>query len=75
MSQMRVEEMMVTAERERLVRSARSARRSHGLRIAALRLAARGLRVERQIDFDFETVRAHGRVLAVRPNTPPSARP
>ena len=59
MSQMRVEEMMVTAERERLVRSARAARRPHGLRIAALRLAARGLRVERQID--FETVRAHGR--------------
>jgi hypothetical protein len=59
MSQMRVEEMMVTAERERLVRSARSARRPRGLRIAALRLAARGLRVERQID--FETVRMHGR--------------
>jgi hypothetical protein len=57
MSQMRVEEMMATAERERL---ARSARKPRGLRIAALRLAARGLRVERQID--FETVRAHGRV-------------
>ncbi len=59
MSQMRVEEMMVTAERERLVRAARAARRPRGLRIAALRLAARGLRVERQID--FETVRMHGR--------------
>jgi hypothetical protein len=56
LSQMRVEDMLATAERERL---ARSARKPRGLRIAALRLAARGLRVERQID--FETVRAHGR--------------
>jgi hypothetical protein len=59
MSQMRVEDMISAADRDRLARSARPARRPHGLRIAALRLAARGLRVERQID--FETVRAHGR--------------
>jgi hypothetical protein len=59
MSQMRVEDMISAADRDRLARSARAARRPHGLRIAALRLAARGLRVERQID--FETVRAHGR--------------
>jgi hypothetical protein len=56
MSEMRVQEMMVAAEQNRL---ARSARKPRGLRIAALRLAARGLRVERHID--FETVRTSSR--------------
>lgn len=49
LAQMRVDDLIAQAERERLARLARPARRS--LRIRALRLAARGLRVEREIDF------------------------
>jgi hypothetical protein len=55
MSQMRVDEMIADADRARLLRAAR---RPRGLRIAALRMAARGLRVEREID--FETARIPG---------------
>jgi hypothetical protein len=47
-AQIRAEELMAEAERERL---SRAHRKPGALRIAALRLAARGLRVEREIDF------------------------
>jgi hypothetical protein len=50
----RIEELIAEAERIRLVRSARPPRAL--LRVRALRLVARGLRVEREID--FPTVRA-----------------
>ena len=46
--QQRIQEQIDAAARERLVRAARPAR---AWRIAALRLAARGLRVEREIEF------------------------
>jgi hypothetical protein len=48
-AQLRIQELIAEAERERLVRSARPPRAL--LRVRALRLAARGLRVEREIDF------------------------
>ena len=51
---MRIQELIAEAERVRLVRSARPPRAL--LRVRALRLAARGLRVEREID--FKTARA-----------------
>jgi hypothetical protein len=54
LAQARIEELIAEAERVRLVRSARPPRAL--LRVRALRLAARGLRVEREID--FPTVRA-----------------
>jgi hypothetical protein len=56
MSKMRVDEMIADADRARL---RRLARRPRGLRIAALRLAARGLRVEREIE--FKSARVPGR--------------
>lgn len=45
----RIQELIAEAEREHLLRSARPPRAL--LRVRALRLAARGLRVEREIDF------------------------
>jgi hypothetical protein len=57
LAQARIEELIAEAERIRLVRSARPPRAL--LRVRALRLVARGLRVEREID--FPTVRAPSR--------------
>jgi hypothetical protein len=45
----RIQELIAEAEREHLARSVRPPRAL--LRVRALRLAARGLRVEREIDF------------------------
>jgi hypothetical protein len=56
-AQTRIRELIAEAERERLVRSARPPRTL--LRIRALRMVARGLRVEREID--FTTARVPGR--------------
>ena len=52
---MRVDDLIAEAERVRLARSARPARTL--LRVRALRLVARGLRVEREIDFETAAVR------------------
>jgi hypothetical protein len=49
-----IQDLIAEAERVRLVRSARPPRVL--LRVRALRLAARGLRVEREIDFATERV-------------------
>lgn len=49
LAQMRIDELIAEAERVRLVRAARPPRVL--LRVRALRLAARGLRVEREIEF------------------------
>jgi hypothetical protein len=57
LAQARIEELIAEAERIRLVRSARPPRAL--LRVRALRLVARGLRVEREID--FETARIPSR--------------
>ena len=54
LAQIRVDELIAEAERVRLARSARPPRTL--LRVRALRLAARGLRVEREIDFTTERV-------------------
>jgi hypothetical protein len=57
LAQFHIDDLIAEAERVRLVRSARPPRVL--LRVRALRLAARGLRVEREID--FETARVPGR--------------
>jgi hypothetical protein len=49
LAEQRIGELIAEAERARLVRAARPPRTL--LRVRALRLAARGLRVEREIDF------------------------
>jgi hypothetical protein len=49
LAEARIQELIAQAERARLVRSAGPPRVL--LRVRALRLAARGLRVEREIDF------------------------
>ena len=55
--EMRINERIAEAERRRLARSARPPRTL--LRVRVLQLAARGLRVEREID--FETARIPSR--------------
>jgi hypothetical protein len=49
LAEQHIQELIAAAERERLVRSSHPPRAL--LRVRALRLAARGLRVEREIDF------------------------
>jgi hypothetical protein len=51
MSRMRVDELMAQAEAQRRARPGRPVRAPHALRIAALRMMARGLRVERDVEF------------------------
>jgi hypothetical protein len=53
----RIQELIAEAERERLVRSAHPPRVL--LRVRAVQLVARALRVERELD--FETARVSGR--------------
>jgi hypothetical protein len=53
-AELRIQELIAEAERRRLVRSARAPRTL--LRVRVLRLAARGLRVEREIDFSTTRV-------------------
>ena len=57
LAQIRIDELIAEAERVRLARSARPPRTL--LRVRVLQLAARGLRVEREID--FETARIPSR--------------
>ena len=57
LAQLHVDELIAEAERARMARAARPPRVL--LRVRALRLAARGLRVEREIE--FETARVPGR--------------
>jgi hypothetical protein len=49
---MRVDELMAQADAERRARPGRPVRAPHALRIAALRMMARGLRVEREVEFN-----------------------
>ena len=49
LADLKIQALIAEAERERLVRSARPPRTL--LRVRVLRLAARGLRVEREIEF------------------------
>jgi hypothetical protein len=53
LSRMRVDDLIAEADAQRLARSARPARAPRAWRLAALRMLARGLRVEREIDFDL----------------------
>jgi hypothetical protein len=57
LGQGRIDDLIAEADRERLARSARPPRTL--LRVTVLQLAARGLRVEREID--FETARIPSR--------------
>jgi hypothetical protein len=52
-AEIRIQELIAEADRQRLVRSVHP---RPSVRIAALRLAARGLRVEREIDFQPDCV-------------------
>jgi hypothetical protein len=54
LAELRLQEQIKAAERDRVVRLARPRRRSW--RLAAIRLAARGLRVEREIEFKVAPV-------------------
>jgi hypothetical protein len=49
---MRVDELLAQAEAERRARPGRPVRAPHALRLAALRMMARGLRVEREVEFN-----------------------
>ena len=49
---MRSDELLAQAAAQRLARQARSSRTPRAWRVSTLRMLARGLRVERQIDFD-----------------------
>jgi hypothetical protein len=53
LSRMRVDELIAQADGERLARQARAVRQPRAWRLGALRMLARGLRVEREIDFDL----------------------
>jgi hypothetical protein len=50
---MRVDELIAQADADRRVRAARVPRAPRSFRLAAVQLVARGLRVEREIDFDL----------------------
>jgi hypothetical protein len=51
LGKMRSDELIAQAAARRLSRQARPPRNARAWRLAALRMMARGLRVERQIDF------------------------
>jgi hypothetical protein len=52
LGKMRVDELVAQAEAQRLAREARVHRVPRAWRLSALRMLARGLRVEREINFD-----------------------
>jgi hypothetical protein len=52
MSRMRADELIAHAEAERRARPGRPVRAPQALRLAALRMLARGLRVEREVEFN-----------------------
>jgi hypothetical protein len=56
---MRVDELVAQAEAQRLAREARAHREPRAWRLSALRMLARGLRVEREIDFDVARAPRH----------------
>ena len=56
LSRMRVDDLIAQADAERLVREARAPSTPRAWRLGALRMLARGLRVEREIDFDLARV-------------------
>lgn len=56
MARAHVDELIAHADAQRRARSGRPSRAPRGYRVAALRLLARGLRVEREIEFDVGRV-------------------
>jgi hypothetical protein len=59
LARMRVDELVAQAEAQRLAREARVHREPRAWRLSALRMLARGLRVEREIDFDVARAPRH----------------
>jgi hypothetical protein len=59
LSRIRVEELIAQADAQRLAREARVPREPRAWRLSALRMLARGLRVEREIDFDVARAPRH----------------
>jgi hypothetical protein len=53
LNRMRIDDLIAQADAERLARQARTPGTPRAWRVSALRMLARGLRVERQIDFDL----------------------
>jgi hypothetical protein len=53
MSRMRVDELIAEADAQRRARAGRPPRAPHALRLGVLRMMARGLRVEREVEFDI----------------------
>ncbi len=56
---MHVDELLAQADAQRLARQARIPRAPRTWRLSALRMLARGLRVEREIDFDIARAPRH----------------
>jgi hypothetical protein len=59
LGRMRVDELIAQADAQRLARQARAPREPRARRLSALRMLARGLRVEREIDFDVARAPRH----------------
>jgi hypothetical protein len=59
LGKMRSDELIAQAAAQRLSRQARTPRTPRAWRVSALRMLARGLRVERQIDFDLARAPRH----------------
>jgi hypothetical protein len=59
LGKMRVDELVAQADAQRLLREARVPREPRAWRLSALRMLARGLRVEREIDFDVARAPRH----------------
>jgi hypothetical protein len=59
LNRMHVDELLAQADAQRLARQARIPREPRTWRLSALRMLARGLRVEREIDFDIARAPRH----------------
>ena len=56
---MHIDELLAQADAQRIARQARIPREPRTWRLSALRMLARGLRVEREIDFDIARAPRH----------------
>jgi hypothetical protein len=59
LGRMRADELVAQADAQRLAHEARVPRARRAWRLSALRMLARGLRVEREIDFDVARAPRH----------------
>jgi hypothetical protein len=59
LNRIHIDELHAQADAQRLAHEARIPREPRTLRLSALRMLARGLRVEREIDFDIARAPRH----------------